>query len=374
MKLNRLLCVVVLLAATMLVACGTGENENDEVGVAKADGKAGGNLTISNWALYIDKKTLPEFEDKTGVKVKYVEEINGYDEFFAKTRLQLRQGDSGGRSLMVAADWLAKRMYDLGYIQKLDKQALGPAFKHLNPEVKPPSSDPNWTFSIPWQGGMTGLIVNKDKAPGVRSINDLFDPKYKGRVEVLGELRETVPLLMKADGVDPDDATEDDWLAAIDRLKKAADSGQIRRATGGDYSSDLASGDAVAVMGWAADAIQLQADDPRLEWRMPTEGCMVWWDHWVIPVGAPNPTAAYAFINYAYEPENQAQIVGWTSAVTPVAGVREIFKKTDPEAAKSQLIFPTAEYTKNCSTPISPPGTPEAQRRVEDAFSAAIGS
>ena len=96
MKLNRFLCLVLLLAATMLVACGTDDNGDDEVGVAKADGKAGGNLTISNWALYIDKKTLPEFEDKTGVKVKYVEEINGYDEFFAKTRLQLRQGDSAG--------------------------------------------------------------------------------------------------------------------------------------------------------------------------------------------------------------------------------------------------------------------------------------
>ncbi len=126
-------------------------------------------------------------------------------------------------------------------------------------------------------------------------------------------------------------------------------------------------------MGWAADAIQLQADNPELEWRMPTEGCMIWWDDWVIPVGAPNPTAAYEFINYAYEPENQAQIVEWTSSVTPVAGVQEIFEKTNPEAAKSELIFPSAEYTKNCSTPISPPGGPEAEQRVEEAFASATG-
>ena len=55
----------------------------------KAEGKPSGNLTIANWALYIDKKTIPEFEQKTGIKVKYVEEINGYQEFFAKVRLQL---------------------------------------------------------------------------------------------------------------------------------------------------------------------------------------------------------------------------------------------------------------------------------------------
>jgi spermidine/putrescine transport system substrate-binding protein len=215
---------------------------------------------------------------------------------------------------------------------------------------------------------MTGLIVNKEEAPDVRSINDLFDPKYKGRVEVLTELPEAAPLVMKAEGIDPESATEEEWLAAIDKIGEAAESGQIRRITGGDYARDLATGDAVAVMGWAADAIQLQADNPQLEWRMPTEGCMLWWDHWVIPVGAPNPTAGYEFINYAYEPKNQAQIVGWTSSVTPVAGVKEIFEKTDPEAAKSELIFPTAEYTKNCSTPILPRGGPEAVQRVEEAW------
>ena len=177
---------------------------------------------------------------------------------------------------------------------------------------------------------MTGLIVNKDEAPDVDSVNDLFDPQYKGKVELLTELRETIPMMLQADGIDPETATEEDWMAAIDRLREGVESGQIRRLTGGDYAKDLVTGDAVAVVGWAADAIQLQADNPQLEWVMPAEGCMLWWDHWVVPVGAPNPTAAYDFINYAYEPENQAQIVEWTSSVTPVDGVQEIFEKIEP--------------------------------------------
>jgi spermidine/putrescine transport system substrate-binding protein len=372
-----LLAPFVLVAALALSACGddNGIEGEDEVQVstATAEGKPSGDLTISNWALYVDPKTIPEFEEESGISVKYVEDINSYHEFFGKMQPLLDRGESGGRSLMVAGDWLAKRMYDLGYIQKLDNEALAPAFKNLSPEVKAPSSDPNWDFSIPWQGGMTGLIVNKEEAADVRSFNDLFDPRYKGRVEFLTELRETVPLVMQAEGTDPEDATEDDWLAAIEKLKQARESGQIRTFSGGNYAKDLVTGDAVAVMGWAADAIQLQADNPQLEWRMPTEGCQQWWDDWVIPVGAPNPTAAYEFINYAYEPKNQAQIVGWTSSVTPVAGVKEIFEKTDPEAAKSELIFPTAEYTKNCSTPVSPPGGPEAEKRVEEAWVEAIG-
>ncbi len=76
---------------------------------------------------------------------------------------------------------------------------------------------------------MTGLVVNTAEAPDVTSINDLFDPKYKGQVEMLSEMRDTVPLVMKADGIDPADATKEDWLAAIDKIRGAVESGQIRR-------------------------------------------------------------------------------------------------------------------------------------------------
>lgn len=99
---------------------------------------------------------------------------------------------------------------------------------------------------------------------------------------------------------------------------------------------------------------------------------MQWWDDWVIPVGAPNPTAAYRWINYTYEPRHQAQIDAYVSTVTPVAGVKQIFEKTDPEAAKNPLIFPSAHYTRNCSTPISPPGSADDQKKVEQAWASLI--
>jgi spermidine/putrescine transport system substrate-binding protein len=369
---HALAATAVFVASLGLAACGGGGigtgGQATTVSVAKAQGKPSGELTISNWPLYIDKKTVPEFEQRTGIDVKYIEDINSYDEFFGKMQPLLARGESGGRSLMVATDWLAKKMYDLGYIQKLDKSALQPAVSHLSPTAKPPSTDPHWTFSIPWQGGMTGLIVNTQLAPDVKSVNDILDPQYKGKVDVVTELREVVPLFMKAEGIDPDTATTQDWLDTIDKLKQAADSGQIRRFTGNDYAKDLVAGDAVAVVGWAADAIQLQADNPNLKWVMPTQGCMIWWDDWVIPVGAPNPTAGYAFINYTYQPKHQAQIDAWTSSVTPVAGVKQIFEKTDPQAAKNPLIFPSSHYARNCSTPISPPGNAEDQKKVEQAW------
>jgi spermidine/putrescine transport system substrate-binding protein len=101
---------------------------------------------------------------------------------------------------------------------------------------------------------------------------------------------------------------------------------------------------------------------------MPDEGCMLWSDNMVIPVGAPNPTAAYEWMNYVYEPKNQAQIANYNYYFTPVAGTKEVLEKEGSDAADSELVFPTEEYTADCSTQDEPAGGPEAVEAVEQAF------
>jgi spermidine/putrescine transport system substrate-binding protein len=372
--LKPLVIAALALAASLAIAaCGgggieSGSDDNASVETVKVSGKPSGDLTISNWPFYIDKQTVPDFEKATGVSVKYIEDVNDNAEFFAKMQQLLAKGESGGRSIFVVTDWMAKKMYDLGYLQNLDYSngALSNVDANLLSTLKSPDFDPNREFSVPWQSGMTGLIVNTDAAPDVKSIDDLFDPKYKGQVEMLTELRDTVPLVMKSEGVDLANATEDDWMAAIDKITEAVDSGQIRRFTGNDYTRDMANGDATAIIGWSGDAIQLQADNPKIEFRMPTEGCMLWSDNMVIPVGAPNPTAAEAWMNYVYDPKNQAQIADYNYYTTPVEGVKPILKRIDPPAARSELIFPSEEFTKNCD--IAPPLTGEEEQRVTRAF------
>jgi spermidine/putrescine transport system substrate-binding protein len=177
-------------------------------------------------------------------------------------------------------------------------------------------------------------------------------------------MRDTVPLVMKADGIDPAEATDEDWLAAIDKLQQASDSGQIRDFTGNDYADDLTRGDVVAAVGWSGDAIQLQADNPNIEWRMPDEGCILWSDNMLIPVGAPNTAAALEFMNYVYDPEVQADITEYVNYVSPVADVKEILVERDPQIANNQLIFPDDKFTENCT--IQP--SPEDEQAVTEAF------
>ena len=348
--------LLLALLAFVAVAAGCGDLENNDesstTAPIAASGDPTGTLTWSNWPLYIDpgkNGTLANFEQDTGVKVDYIEDINDNQAFFAKLQPTLAEGDSEGRSLITVSDWLAAKMYDLGYLQRIDPSAVPNVEKNLIPALRNPSADPERDFTVPWQSGMTGIIVNKELAPDIDSISDLFDPEYKGHITMLTELRDTVPMTLKSMGIDPDTATPEQWMEAVDKIKAAADSGQIRKFTGNDYIRELASGDAWASLGWSGDAVQLQADNPNIEFVMPKEGCMIWSTSLEIPVGAPNPEAAQALMNYVYDPKVQADIAEWVNYVTPVKGVKAIVRKRDPELADNQLIFPSASYTKNCT-------------------------
>jgi spermidine/putrescine transport system substrate-binding protein len=350
---------IAVLALTLgLAACGGGGGGGDNGGdVTTAEaGPVKGELTFSNWPGYIDPGkdgTVAEFEDKTGVEVNYIEDINSNDSFFGKLQPQLEQGESGGRSLFVVADYMAEQMHDLGYLQEFERDDLPTAFATLEPSLESPAFDPERKFSVPWQGGMTGIWVDTSKAPEIKSVNDLFDPKYKGKVTMLDELRETPALVMLAEGVDPAEAGAEQWLAAIDKIDAAADSGQIRRFTGNDYTEDLTAGNIVAAIGWSGDASLIENENA--EWRMPTEGCVRWSENMVIPVGAPNTAAAIAFMDFVYEPKVAADITEWVEYISPVDGVKPILEKRGSELAESEIVFPTEEFTRNCVGQITPP-------------------
>jgi spermidine/putrescine transport system substrate-binding protein len=370
---RRVGLAIVALGATLgIAACGGGDTvgggEDGEVAVAES-GPVEGELTISNWPGYIDpgsNGTVAEFEQETGVKVDYIEDINDNVQFFGKLQPQLDDGESGGRSIFVVTDWMAKQMYDLGYLQEFDHDDLPTVFETLASRFEVQDVDPERRFTIPWQGGMTGIWVNTDEAPDITSINDLFDPQYKGRVTMLTEMRDTVPLVLRGEGIEPDEATKEDWLAAIEKLDEAADSGQIRRFTGNEYTEDLTSGNVVAAVGWSGDESLIGREN--IEWRMPDEGCNLWFDNMVVPVGAPNTAAALEFMNFVYQPDVQADIAEYVNYVTPVEGVREILAERDPKLANNELIFPDEEFLAPCTSETEPPGSADEVQEVTRAF------
>lgn len=334
-----------------LSACGIPAAGRTEGGTSAEDHSAKEKtVNFSNWTEYMDvddsgkhHPTLETFTQRTGISVKYTEDINDNNEFFGKIKPQLAAGQDTGRDIIVLTDWLAARLIRLGWVQKLDPSHLPHAYANLSSQFRSPDWDPGRAYSYPWQGISTVIAYNKKALDGieVKSVSDMLDnPKLKGRVGFLTEMRDTMGMTLLDMGKDPGGFTDDDYAAAIARLQKAVDSGQIRRFTGNDYTSDITSGDFAACIAWAGDVVQLKADSPDVDFVIPDSGYMTSSDNMLIPNKARHKTNAERLIDYYYEPQPAARLAAYINYVCPVDGVQSELAKIDPDAAKNPLIIP----------------------------------
>jgi spermidine/putrescine transport system substrate-binding protein len=367
-----------LSALAYLAACGprTGgvvQSEGESEVIEKT--KISDSLYFANWPLYIeeDRGTLKEFDKEYGATVKYVEEINDNVEFFGKVRQQYAQGDSGGRDIHVVTDWMAGRMIRLGYVQRFDPAEIVTAQQNLIDRLRTPPFDPGRDFSMPWQSGFGGIIYRKDRVKREpKSVDDLFDPDYKGKVTMLTEMRDTLGVVAAGMGFDPETATLDQFMQAMDRIGEAADSGQIRGFTGNEYTKDITKGDSWLLIGWSGDAVQLEADNPNIRFISPETGVHLWTDNMQIPVGAPHAYTAQKMIDFVYRPEVQADIAEYVNYICPVEGVQEILAKRDRGLAANQLIFPDDQTLADAF--IFRELKPDEERQLDEAFQKVIGA
>lgn len=328
--------ITLLSLPSLLAACGGG------------DGGGGGELedvlNFSNWELYIDvdkPTTLEQFTEQTGIAVNYFEDINDNAQYFAKVQGPLSQGQGIDRDIFVFTDnsRFPGLLINEGWVQKLDKDLIPNMVNLVDAQTSPPF-DPNRDYSLPWQSGMTGIAWNEKLTGPVTSVQQLLeDSSLKGKITMLMEMADSVGLVMLQNGDDPASVTDDSFNRAIDKVRAAVDSGQIRRFTGNDYSQPLANGDLAAAVAWSGDVVQLLADNPNLKWAIPEAGGMIWTDNMLIPLGGSVPTAS-TYMNYVYDPAVAAKIAAYVNYVTPVKGAREELAKTDPETADNPLIFP----------------------------------
>ena len=333
-----------------LAACGS-----DEAETAATTATGGGTkqlaaeLRFANWQLYIDvdektkkRPTLDQFKAETGVTVDYFEEINSNDEYFGKIQGPLARGQSIDRDIVVFTDnsRYPGLLVDEGWVEKLDKDAI-PNIVNLVDALKSPPFDPDRSYSLPWQSGMTGIAYNaKLTSTPITSIDQLLeDSKLKGKITLLSEMADTLGVVMTSNGDDPAKVTDETFKRAIDRVKAAVDSGQVRQFTGNDYSGPLSKGDLIAALSWSGDVVQLQADNANLKWGIPDDGGMIWTDNMLIPKGGDVFTAS-TYMNFVYDPEVAAKIAAYVNYVTPVKGAKEELAKTDPDTAANPLIFP----------------------------------
>jgi spermidine/putrescine transport system substrate-binding protein len=331
-------------AGTFLAACGGVKGTDKGTPQAKTATHAKVKITelnFSNWPEYIDKGVLKDFEAKYGAKIKYVEEINDLEEFFGKVRQQLQSGRSLNRDIVVLTDWMASRWIRGAWVEPIDKKNI-PNAKNLQPGLRHPKFDPQRNYTLPWQSGMTAIGYNlKKTGRKLNSVDDLFDPKFKGKVSMLTDPRDSAGLVAIGMGKKMDSVTLDDMMAAIDKIDQANKKGQIRRFTGNDYTTDLAKGNLWVSVAYSGDIQGLKADNPDLEFVIPEQGGILWTDNMMMPQKPPHPYAAETMMNYVYQPEVAARNTKAWPYVTPVLGTQQVLEKTDPKLAHDPLVFPS---------------------------------
>jgi spermidine/putrescine transport system substrate-binding protein len=329
-----------------------GQAVAQDVGAAEDMSAVDKLINWSNWPLYIDiddatgsRPSLEEFQKLTGFEVVYTEDVNDNNEFYAKVRTQWEQGQDIGRDIVVLTDWMAALWVQNGFVQKLNKDLI-PNWTNLVPKYLYTSWDPGRQYSLPWQSGFGCFGWNKGQlkealgTDTLVSVDQLFDPKLKGRVSVLSEMRDTMGVLLAAQGSDPSNFTDDDFNKAIETLTQQVDNGQIRQVTGNDYAGALESGDLIAVIGWSGDMIQL---GPDFGVGLPESGGTLWTDNMMIPALAAHKRNAELLMNYYYDPEIAAQVAAYVQYICPVDGAQEAMRSIDPALADNQWIFPDAK-------------------------------
>jgi len=359
-------------AASALAACGSSGDSASSANTVR----------WGNWPLYLDfdsdKKTYPtldKFTASTGIDVKYLEDYNDNDEFFGKVQAQLKLKQDIGYDLVCPTDWMAARWIRLGYSQKYDAANIPNKINILDALAKP-SYDPMREQTLTWQGIMGGFGWNTAKNPkGIHTLDDLFAPQNKGKIVVLSEMRDTIGIILRSQGVDLATVTEDQFMNAVDFMAKKIADGWIRGVKGNEYAQDLTSGDATAVIGWSGDMFILASENAgKFDFAIPESGGTLSGDNMMIPstVTAEAKANAEKLINWYYDPAIAAEVAAYVNYLTPVKGAQAEMEKINPELAKSEYIFPSDATLKNLS--VFRALTPAEEAKWSEAFQKASGN
>jgi spermidine/putrescine transport system substrate-binding protein len=366
-------------AASALAACGTGGNGGDtgtgptgEVTFPEDISDTDRVVRWANWPDYMDVDdddeygTLRRFEEETGISVTYSTEIDDNDPFWGKVNGQLRNGQDIGFDIVTPTDWMASRFIQYGYAQPLQDDLI-PNKGNILDSLADVGFDPGRRYSMTWQSGFAGIYWNKQAAPnGVRSVEDLFtNPALKGRITVLGEMRDTMGIVLMSQGVDIEQGiTEEQFQNGLDYLDQLLSDGTIYNVQGNSYREDLRSGKALAGIGWSGDIFIANAEEgDRWGFDLPESGGTLWSDNLLIPSTANHQKNAHAIMDFYYDPANAAELAAWVNYISPVEGAREEMEQIDPELAESPWIFPDDQILSRAS--VFPALTPE----VEETYS-----
>jgi len=325
--------LVLLLAGT---ACSTDAGDKE--------------LYLYNWSDFIGTGTIERFEERTGIKVVY-------DTYDAEETMDARllAGESG-YDVVSASTNFSGREIKAGVYLPLDKSKL-PNWKYLDPHflAKLDTSDPGNRYGVPFMQAVNGFAYNVDMirkrmpdAP-IGSLDMIFKPEIIAHfadcgVTFLDSPEDVLQLALQYLHLDPNSTRPEDYAAAEKLLLKVRP--YVRNFDSIEYMNALANKEVCIAMSWSADyAVAMSraraAGAPvNLAFTVPAEGANQTYSSFLIPVGAPHPEAAYAFLNYILDPQVIARI---TNEIYYGNMNRAASAWVRPEILNDKSLYPTPE-------------------------------
>jgi spermidine/putrescine transport system substrate-binding protein len=304
-------------------------------------------LRISIPPFYMADGFIAEFQNKSGITVDYREDFNDNEEWFAKVKEPLSRKQDIGCDLVVPTSFMAGRLHSFGWLNDFNAAHI-PNLKNMRPDLLNDTVDPGRKFSAPYMSGLVGLAYNKATAGrDITTMEDLWDPAFRGKVSLFSDAQDGLGMIMLSQGNSPENPTTETVRKAVDLVKEQKDKGQVRKFTGNDYTNDLAAGKVIVGQAYSGDVVQLQADNPDLQFVVPQTGGTTFIDTMVIPYTTQHQDWAEKWINYVYDRPNYAKLIAHTNYVPVLSNMADELNKIDPRLASNPLINPPQSVLDN---------------------------
>jgi spermidine/putrescine transport system substrate-binding protein len=296
-------------------------------------------LNFYNWDTYIGENTLADFEKATGIATK-LDLFADNDELFTK----LKAGNPGYDVIVPTNDNL-ERMIKANMVTPLDHAKI-PNFANVDKVFQEAAFDPGRKHSMPYMWGTLGIGYRKSKVDGVAidSWKILLDSdKMSGRISLLGDSANVIGPALKYLGYSYNSTNTEELKKAEDLL--VAQKKHVKVFAKDNGQDLLASGEVDACQEWNGDILQVMKEDEDLAYVVPTEGSLLWQDTLAIPVGAPHPMNAHAFINFVLDATVGKDIAEFIAYATANAAARKL---ASPDYQNNTAIFPPPEVIAKC--------------------------
>jgi spermidine/putrescine transport system substrate-binding protein len=273
-----------------------------------------GTINFFSWQGYdlLDEPVLKAWRKKNHVAI-HSTYVNTHNDITAKFTA------GGGRGIYNLSTYEAGYgpfYVGLGIPAPIDLSKV-PNFKNAHPLFRTGAIARKWwnfnghQWALPFTWGIQGINYASDKIKAPTSYEDLLKPALKKKFGVTDDPVAAIVIGAHATGVFRADslytkAQLSKIIAFWERLKRNA---RLIVPSYGNMADLFASGEIVAATpGWAAvNSFAAAKGDKTVKHIAPKEGSGTFCDAFMIPNGAKDTDAAYAYINEAFSLEAQAQ-------------------------------------------------------------------